>query len=440
MYFLRYLALVMASVSAILVVMLAVFVGPSARAQDAEGVVPNLGLASPDPGELMITWDPVSPPPTDYRISWALKDGEFVTWTDPSGNVFPPGEVTTHTLTGLTEGAEYKVAMRARYFPDDADQRRWSGPWAHAGPFTVSAAPDPTPEPTADPTPEPTAEPTPEPNGPRDAEPKGDPGNENGQGENDDDEPSTEPVLLSSRGMNVEDHSYGGPIPHVGDRSGNAPGLRNGQTDPWEFRIPDGPWVTVTGLLHAGTLSPLYWIVGKTSDQDYSMLLRIAGRDFPMSEATFLEGSKRGQIYYWKDHGLSWQVGDTVAVEVYHLPGAPAVELPSTKAAEAVRDLEMTSTEGGFLDLSWLDPENADESGVDAYEVYVRETGEEWSEARRFVRPRISGHGSSESGSQGDSNSGGSDQQTSTKGRKAGPQKQRNRHCHMGQPAGNQRR
>ena len=156
----------------------------------------------------------------------------------------------------------------------------------------------------------------------------------------------------------------------------------------------------------------LYWIVGNTSEQDYSMLLRIEGKDFPMSEATLLEGSKRGQIYYWKDHGLSWQVGGAVVVAVYHLPDAPVVELPSMKLAGAVQDLEMTSTEGGFLDLSWREPENADEVGVEAYEVYVKETDQPWSDARRLVVPRSHGRASTGGASQRNAKNQGTEQQT----------------------------
>ena len=93
-------------------------------------------------------------------------------------------------------------------------------------------------------------------------------------------------------------------------------------------------------------------------------------------------------------------MGDTVGLEVYYR-SAPAVELPRQQLANAVRDLEMTSTEEGFLDLSWRDSENAGDAGVDAYEVYVKAVDQSWSEARREIVPRTYGRASTGNGSGG---------------------------------------
>ena len=89
----------------------------------------GLTLTSDAPGSLTIQWDTPSPSPTDYRINWARTDHKFLSWKLPNeesrGNEYPDGSTTSLTLTGLTEGAEFKVQMRARYRTNG----HWSGPW-----------------------------------------------------------------------------------------------------------------------------------------------------------------------------------------------------------------------------------------------------------------------------------------------------------------------
>ena len=102
-----------------------------------------------------------------YRLVWAPADQDFLSWRAPNealrGNDYPDGSATSLTLTGLTEGIEFKAGMRARYRTGEYADARWSGPWTATVTITVSSTPEPTPAATPEPTPEPTEEPTPTP-------------------------------------------------------------------------------------------------------------------------------------------------------------------------------------------------------------------------------------------------------------------------------------
>ena len=93
----------------------------------------GLTLSSDVPGSLTIEWDAPSPSPSDYRINWGQADQDFLSWSSPNeasrGNEYPNGNSTSLTLTGLTEGAEFKVQMRARYRTGQYANDPWSGPW-----------------------------------------------------------------------------------------------------------------------------------------------------------------------------------------------------------------------------------------------------------------------------------------------------------------------
>ena len=123
--------------------------GDSVSADIAEGEVQNMRLSSEAPGTLTIRWDTPSPAPSDYRIVWAPADQDFLSWSAPNealrGNEYPEGSATSLTLTGLTEGTEFKAGMRARYRTGEYADAPWSGPWTDQLTMTVSSTPEPTP-------------------------------------------------------------------------------------------------------------------------------------------------------------------------------------------------------------------------------------------------------------------------------------------------------
>ena len=95
---------------------------------DPRGVY-RLTLSSTESGVIEAIWDAPVNTPADYRISWAKTGESFRTWTDLTGNAFPTG--TSHTISGLEDGEEYAVKVRARY---DGS----AGPWSGAS--TITAA------------------------------------------------------------------------------------------------------------------------------------------------------------------------------------------------------------------------------------------------------------------------------------------------------------
>ena len=135
-----------------------------AQAQEAEGAINGLTLSSDTPGTLTVSWDTPSPAPSDYRLRWAPAESAYPSWKDDNetdrGNEYPAGDATSLTLSGLSQGVEFKVQVRARYNDGDAP---WSGSWASSSLRVSGDAQEeeatPTPEPTAtpDPTPVPGA-------------------------------------------------------------------------------------------------------------------------------------------------------------------------------------------------------------------------------------------------------------------------------------------
>ena len=95
---------------------------------DPRGIY-HLTLTSTESGVIEAGWDAPGEAPVDYRISWAKTGESFRTWTDMTGNAFPTG--ASHTITGLEDGEEYKVQVRARYGGS-------SGPWSDASTVTVA--------------------------------------------------------------------------------------------------------------------------------------------------------------------------------------------------------------------------------------------------------------------------------------------------------------
>ena len=102
-------------------------------------------LASDAPGTLTVSWETPSLAPTDYRLRWAPVESGFLSWKDDNetdrGNAYPAGDATSLTLSGLPEGTEFKVQLRARYHKGGYKKSPWSGPWAEASALVMSQPP-----------------------------------------------------------------------------------------------------------------------------------------------------------------------------------------------------------------------------------------------------------------------------------------------------------
>ena len=68
--------------------------------------------------------------PTDYRVNWARSGESYPSWTDDTANLHPT--TASQQLSGLDEGVEYKVRVRARYYDGARAKNPCSGPWAQA--------------------------------------------------------------------------------------------------------------------------------------------------------------------------------------------------------------------------------------------------------------------------------------------------------------------
>ena len=105
----------------------------NAHAQAGSDVIPSINLDSHQPGQLVITWQAPASAPTDYRVSWANADLNWLSWKDANepqrGNEYPLAGVTTLTLNNLTPGDSYKVQIRSRYYNADRSVHESSGPW-----------------------------------------------------------------------------------------------------------------------------------------------------------------------------------------------------------------------------------------------------------------------------------------------------------------------
>ena len=89
-------------------------------------------LNSTVPGIVTVSWDAPDQTPANYRMSWAKAGEPYLTWTNPAGNAFPI--VPFHTITGLEEGGEYRVKVRASYSGT-------SGDWSDEVTATVAESP-----------------------------------------------------------------------------------------------------------------------------------------------------------------------------------------------------------------------------------------------------------------------------------------------------------
>ena len=132
----------------------------TAQAEEPAGSINNQLVSSPDPGQLVVTWESPTQTPTDYRVRWAPANQDYLSYsvdnTSERGSAYP--EATTLTVDNLPTGTEYKVQVRARYYEGQHQDNPWSGPWSEEATITVSSATTPTPEPTEEPTPEPASD------------------------------------------------------------------------------------------------------------------------------------------------------------------------------------------------------------------------------------------------------------------------------------------
>ena len=100
-----------------------------AQAQQDCAAISALTLTSDSPGTLDVSWDaPTGAAPTDYRVNWARSGEDYPPWTDNTANHQPT--TTSQQLTGLDEGVEHKVRVRARYYDGTRAENPCSGPWA----------------------------------------------------------------------------------------------------------------------------------------------------------------------------------------------------------------------------------------------------------------------------------------------------------------------
>ena len=133
---------------AVLVLAMATFLGvfAVAQAQAADGTMTGVTLASGSPGTLVVSWNAPSPAPTDYRVRWAPVESDYLSWKDDNetdrGNAYPAAAATSLTLSGLSEGTEFKVQARARYHKGEHKDSPWSGPWAEASALVMSQPPN----------------------------------------------------------------------------------------------------------------------------------------------------------------------------------------------------------------------------------------------------------------------------------------------------------
>ncbi len=118
---------------------LGVPVGASESGREIGEVV----LSSGAPGELTVSWEAPVLVPFEYRVSWAREDLEFLSFQSENeahrGNEWLSGDAASVILTGLDEGATYKVQMRARF--RSVEGKVSASPWTDEVTAGVSSSP-----------------------------------------------------------------------------------------------------------------------------------------------------------------------------------------------------------------------------------------------------------------------------------------------------------
>ena len=95
--------------------------------------ISGVALSSDAPGTLSVQWTAPGQQPDDYRVNYARADEDYPSYTQNFGNAYPTEP--SIELSGLDEGVEYKVHVRARY-------SNGSGPWSADARLTVMVSED----------------------------------------------------------------------------------------------------------------------------------------------------------------------------------------------------------------------------------------------------------------------------------------------------------
>ena len=113
-------------ITASLVALLAVVVLTSAALASAQAdrpaAVTGLQASTGADGEIDVSWDAHPQTVKDYRVTWAKTGEDFRKWYVSGYSAFPTD--TEHSITGLDDGEDYKVRVRARF--DQGKPSHWS--------------------------------------------------------------------------------------------------------------------------------------------------------------------------------------------------------------------------------------------------------------------------------------------------------------------------
>ena len=99
---------------------------PPTNTQVPEGdrkSISGLRAASDQAGVIALSWDAPSETPRDYRVNWGPVGQGFPSFRGDVGNAYPTSN--SYTISGVDEGARFKVRVRARY--DSGGPGDWSG-------------------------------------------------------------------------------------------------------------------------------------------------------------------------------------------------------------------------------------------------------------------------------------------------------------------------
>ena len=117
----------------------AVPAGAGVRGREVGGVVLWSGAA----GELSVSWEAPGSVPLGYRVMWAREDLGYLSYWEADeahrGNAWPGGDASSVTLSGLQEGAVYKVQVRARF--RSLEGKVSASPWTDEVTAVVSSSP-----------------------------------------------------------------------------------------------------------------------------------------------------------------------------------------------------------------------------------------------------------------------------------------------------------